>query len=94
MDRDRFKEENDFDDLMSVNSQQRISEVKTAIRKLITRDTKIVAANDSQKKLIQSIKQNEITICAGPAGTGKTYVALALALSLLRKEGNRYKTIY
>lgn len=94
MGRDRFKEENDFDDLMSVNSQQRISEVKTAIRKLITRDTKIVAANDSQKKLIQSIKQNEITICAGPAGTGKTYVALALALSLLRKEGNRYKTIY
>jgi len=94
MGRDRFKEEEEFDDLTSVNSQQRINEVKQAIKRLINKDTKIIAKNESQKKLIQSIKQNEITVCAGPAGTGKTFVALALALSLLRKENNRYKTIY
>jgi len=94
MGRDRFKEEKEFEELTSVNSQQRINEVKSAIKRLITRDTKIVAKNESQKKLIQSIRNNEITICAGPAGTGKTFVALALALSLLRKEGNRFKTIY
>jgi len=94
MARDRFKEEKDFEELTSVNSAQHVQETKSIIRKLITKDTKIIAKNDSQKKLIQSIKQNEVTICAGPAGTGKTYVALALALSLLRKEGNRYKTIY
>ena len=94
MGRDRVKEEKDFIELTSVNSTQRVNEVKALIKKFITRDTKIIAANESQKKLIQSIKNNEITICAGPAGTGKTYVALALALSLLRKEGNRFKTIY
>jgi len=94
MPRDRFKEEMDFQELTSVNSTQHINETKAVIKKLIKRDTKIIAANESQKKLIQSIKQNEITICAGPAGTGKTFVALALALSLLRKEGNRFKTIY
>ena len=94
MARDRNKEEKDFQDLTSVNSQARISEVKHAIKRLITRDTKIIAKNDSQTALIRSIKNNEITICAGPAGTGKTFVALALALSLLRKEGNRFKTIY
>jgi len=94
MGRDRFKEEKEFEELTSVNSQQRINETKSIIKRLITRDTKIVAANESQKKLIQSIKNNEITICAGPAGTGKTFVALALALSLLRKDGNRFKTIY
>jgi len=94
MGRDRAKEEKDFDELTSVNSTQHVNETKRLIKTLISRDTKIVAANNSQKKLIQSIKQNEITICAGPAGTGKTYVALALALSLLRKEGNRFKTIY
>jgi phosphate starvation-inducible PhoH-like protein len=94
MGRDRFKEEEEFDELTSVNSTQRINEVKQTIKRFIKKDTKIIAKNESQKKLIQSIKNNEITICAGPAGTGKTFVALALALSLLRKEGNRFKTIY
>jgi len=94
MGRDRFKEEKEFEELTSANSTQHINETKSIIKKLIQKDTKIIAKNESQKKLIQSIKQNEITICAGPAGTGKTYVALALALSLLRKESNRYKTIY
>lgn len=94
MGRDRFKEEKEYEELLSVNSTQQILELKAIIRKLIVNDTKIVAANDSQKKLIQSIRKNEITICAGPAGTGKTFVALALALSLLRKETNRFKTIH
>lgn len=94
MGRDRFKEEKDYEELTSVNITAEINKIKLEIKKHIPRDIKIKAANDSQKKLIQSIKNNEITICAGPAGTGKTYVALALALSLLRKENNRYKTIY
>jgi phosphate starvation-inducible PhoH-like protein len=92
--RDRVKEESDFEELTSINSTQHIHEIKTRVKRLIPKDTKIIAKNDSQKDLIQSIRKNEITICAGPAGTGKTYVALALALSLLRKEGNRFKTIY
>jgi phosphate starvation-inducible protein PhoH len=37
---------------------------------------------NSQKKLINSIKDNEITICAGRAGTGKTFAAECLASSL------------
>ena len=94
MGRDRFKEEQDFEELTSVNSTQHVNETKRVVKKLIPKDTKIIAKNDSQKDLIQSIRKNEITICAGPAGTGKTFVALALALSLLRKEGNRFKTIY
>ena len=92
--RDRNKEEKEFEELTSAQSQTQINEVKQAIKRLIKKDTKIIAKNESQKKLIQSIKNNEITICAGPAGTGKTFTALAIALSLLRKENNRYKTIY
>lgn len=94
MGRDRNKEDKDFEELTSVNGQDQINVVKSAIKNLIPKDTKIIAKNESQKKLIQSIKKNEITVCAGPAGTGKTFVALALALSLLRKDGNRFKTIY
>jgi phosphate starvation-inducible PhoH-like protein len=47
--------------------------------------------NESQKNLIKLINENTITICAGRAGTGKTYVACAQALKLLKSE--KYKKI-
>jgi phosphate starvation-inducible protein PhoH len=94
MARDRFKEEKDYEELLSVNSTAEIAKTKEVISKLIPGDIKIIAKNESQKKLINSIKNNEITICAGPAGTGKSYVAIAYALSLLRKPSNRFKKIY
>lgn len=46
---------------------------------------KIKCKTETQKDLINAIKNKEITICAGPAGTGKTYVACAEALSMLAK---------
>ena len=36
--------------------------------------------NETQKKLTQAIKANDGTICTGPAGTGKTYIAVGLPL--------------
>ena len=94
MGRDRVKEEKDYQELTSVNSGVQIGKIKEEIGKLLPNDIKIIAKNDSQKKLINSIKNNEITICAGRAGTGKTFVAIAYALSLLRKPSNRFKKIY
>ena len=38
---------------------------------------------DNQKRFVRMIDSNQIIICAGPAGTGKTYVACAEALRLL-----------
>ena len=94
MGRDRIKEEKDYEELISVNSNIQISKIKDEIGKLIPSEIKIVAKNESQKKLINSIKNNEITICAGRAGSGKTFLAVAYALSLLKKTSNRYKKIY
>ncbi len=43
-----------------------------------------------QKKYIDAIKNNTITIGVGPAGTGKTYLAVALAVKAFKaKEVNR-----
>ena len=42
--------------------------------------------NESQKNLIKLINENTITICSGRAGTGKTFVACAQALKLLKTE--------
>ena len=43
-----------------------------------------------QKKYLECIKKNTITLGAGPAGTGKTYLAVAMAVNAFRaKEVNR-----
>ena len=43
-----------------------------------------------QKQYIQTIRDNTVTICIGPAGTGKTYLAIAMAVAALkRKEVSR-----
>jgi phosphate starvation-inducible PhoH-like protein len=49
--------------------------------------------NERQKEFIRLINKKEITICAGPAGTGKTYVACAEALRLLATKPEIYKKI-
>jgi phosphate starvation-inducible protein PhoH and related proteins len=84
----------DDDELLVLNDAYELTNEKKRIQSLLPKDIKIIAKNESQKKLINSIKNNEITICAGLAGCGKTYVAVAYALSLIRKSSNRYRRIY
>lgn len=46
----------------------------------------IRARTDNQKKMVESIEQNDILFAIGPAGTGKTYTAVALAVRALRNK--------
>ena len=45
---------------------------------------KIKARTEGQKKYIEAIKENTIVFSIGPAGTGKTYLALAMAVNALK----------
>ena len=45
----------------------------------------VVAKTMGQKKYIKAIRKHDITFGIGPAGTGKTYLAVALALAALRE---------
>jgi phosphate starvation-inducible PhoH-like protein len=47
----------------------------------------VTAKTVGQKKYIEAIRQHDITFGIGPAGTGKTYLAVAMALSALRDGG-------
>lgn len=49
--------------------------------------------NEVQKKLTQSIKKGDVTICTGPAGTGKTLLSVAEALILLKNNPDTYHEI-
>ena len=39
-----------------------------------------------QLKYIETMLANDLTFCIGPAGTGKTYLAVAVAVSMLKKK--------
>jgi len=50
----------------------------------------IVPRSETQKKYIDAIRQYDMVIGIGPAGTGKTYLAMAMAISaLLKKQVSR-----
>lgn len=52
---------------------------------LVTARGKPVKAKTvGQKKYVDAIRKNTIVICTGPAGTGKTYLAVAMAVKALR----------
>jgi len=39
---------------------------------------------DGQGRYVQAMKANDVVLCVGPAGTGKTYLAVGWAVSLLK----------
>jgi phosphate starvation-inducible PhoH-like protein len=45
----------------------------------------VTAKTVGQKKYVEAIRSHDITFGIGPAGTGKTYLAVALALATLRE---------
>ncbi len=51
-----------------------------------TSTTKIAPRGVGQTAYVEAIFGNDLTFCLGPAGTGKTYLAVAVAVSLLRRQ--------
>jgi len=45
----------------------------------------IEASTKGQLKYVEVMLANDLTFCIGPAGTGKTYLAVAIAVSMLKK---------
>ena len=44
----------------------------------------IAPRNANQAKMVKSFNENDLTFALGPAGTGKTYIAIALAVAALK----------
>lgn len=51
---------------------------------LYTKSGIVKARTPGQKAYIQQIRRNDITFAIGPAGTGKTYLAVAMAVAALK----------
>lgn len=66
----------------SVTQQFSESELDSAI--LYTRNGIIKARTLGQREYIKQIRKNDIVFAIGPAGTGKTYLAVAMAVAALK----------
>jgi len=74
--------------LNSVN-ESRTDDLADAVSMKITtspRKPPIVARSSGQRNYVEAIDKHDIVFGIGPAGTGKTYLAVAMAVSALKKD--------
>lgn len=69
--------------LLSSNRRRKLSELLREHVTIAGRKRTITPKTFKQKEYIEAIKNNDIVFGIGPAGTGKTYLAMAMAVSAL-----------
>ncbi|GAW93441.1 PhoH family protein [Calderihabitans maritimus] len=69
---------------------EKLADLLSDVLYVTPRGKQIKAKTLGQYRYIQAIRNNDIVFCIGPAGTGKTYLAVVMAVIALRnKEVNR-----
>lgn len=76
--------ENDIDMLMLEDGSAMLSTDGSEILVHGNGGVKIKAKTVNQRKLVQAVNKNDMVFAVGPAGTGKTYTAVALAVRALK----------
>jgi len=66
---------------------------KQLIKEIVTKRPRKKFLSENQKVYYNILQDNEITICSGPAGVGKSYIAMRAAVDLLLDETNSYEKI-
>jgi phosphate starvation-inducible PhoH-like protein len=77
----------EFSHALNIVKYEGVSALKDIMTDRIqTSDKKpgVTAKTVGQKKYVDAIRRHDVTLGVGPAGTGKTYLAVAMALSALR----------
>jgi phosphate starvation-inducible PhoH-like protein len=63
-----------------------LREVYTDVLSHVGSRRRIAAKNLSQRRYIELIESHDIVVSIGPAGTGKTYLAMAMAIAALNRQ--------
>ena len=66
---------------------------KDLINSIIKKKQKNKFLSEQQEEYYNILKENQITICSGPAGVGKSYIAMKAAVDLLMDVNNSYEKI-
>ena len=65
------------------------SNVKTFKQLIKTPRKSVIARSEKQSDYIKALKENDIVLSLGPAGTGKSFLAVSVAVTLLMEKKNR-----
>jgi phosphate starvation-inducible protein PhoH and related proteins len=79
----------EFSQALQVVKDEGISTLKNLFAERIqtsTRKSPVTPKTVVQKRYVDAIREHDITLGLGPAGTGKTYLAMAMAASALKEE--------
>ncbi|MBA7686784.1 PhoH-like protein [subsurface metagenome] len=63
-----------------------LEEISSWIIYTSPRGRKVKPRTEGQKEYVRSMRENEVVFSIGPAGTGKTYLAVAMAMAALDRE--------
>ena len=75
------------------NQEETKKTKKELIAEIIKKKSKEKFLSDNQKLYNDLLKKNQITICSGPAGTGKSYISLKTAIDLISDPTTPYEKI-
>ena len=67
-------------DQFMINEKAKNSNITDIIK---TPKKSIIPRSEKQKRYVRALRESEIVISAGPAGTGKTFLAVAVGLTML-----------
>ncbi|MEP6664104.1 MAG: PhoH family protein [Verrucomicrobiota bacterium] len=79
----------EFMQALNVVKNEGVDALKSLYSEKIQTSTKkppVVPKTLGQKKYIEAIRAHDVTLGVGPAGTGKTYLAMAMAVAALKEE--------
>ena len=79
--------ENQIDRMLQGNGEEILAGIKDdEVLVFGTRGIKVKARTHNQRKMVSSSMLNDMVFAVGPAGTGKTYTAVALAVRALKNK--------
>jgi phosphate starvation-inducible PhoH-like protein len=82
-------QKHEFQYALNSVSESREDNLTDAVSRKITTSSRkppIVARSAGQRNYVEAIDKHDIVFGIGPAGTGKTYLAVAMAVSALKKD--------
>ncbi|MGA0140308.1 MAG: PhoH family protein [Pelagibacteraceae bacterium] len=77
------------DIILSVNKEsndERNSNVKSFAQLIKTPRKSVIARSEKQSNYIKALRENDIVLALGPAGTGKSFLAVSVAITMLMEK--------
>ena len=72
--------------ILSLDSSAKLTDIFLDTVTVSSRNRAISPKSIAQKKYLDAMRRNDVVFGIGPAGTGKTYLAMAMAVAMLKKK--------